>query len=552
MADYGGYDYGNPVADAIKSYTTLRSSFLADKEFEHRKTIEQQNQQRQDEIMRMSREEHQHATKKWEDEQASNEIAGNTAEWSALKGQPPSPDLVKRTVALSHKHSVPLSETVRNRLLTSGKSAPSFDTLQQAFAADPRLGVYLDPKFAQQRADDIDATMNAFGNLVREPEAPTGAVNPIEQGPTNQLANKMILLNKMTAILKPELMAGKLDDGNSPRDAAIIDYAPSMDGKRVGLHVRFTRQDGSQYNAPITKNRSADPNDPVLFVPITTFTDRLATERSVISALQAASVHYGDTHVRGMLQKLSEESATRDQAVQRYQKYIESLGKQADEAAQAGDKKLAGFLRDKRELLLAGDTPEEIEKMMKDDPRMKEVEGEDWASFGYGQVKYKKGPNKGKIEQVPVKPEKAGVGSSGGGGKPGAARKADERAVSMSGKLWQEKMKIANKYAVKKGTYAYKETVHDGLIEQANEARRTYINQAQDFADTYNEVYAPYSDPGKKQAIGTPAQGKPEATVKHASVNDVKAAIKGAKTREEAANRLKAKGFTHDEEGRPL
>ncbi|WP_136524652.1 hypothetical protein [Geomonas ferrireducens] len=132
-------------------------------------------------------------------------------------------------------------------------------------------------------------------------------------------------------------MKGKLDDGNAPKDARIVDIHPSPDGKGVALEAEFTRQDGTTYNAPLTENRSADPNDRVKFLPVDAMMNHITAERALIAGLDAARAKYGDKEVISRMDKLTAEERDRTQAIARNKPIVEQLKKQAAQLKASGD-----------------------------------------------------------------------------------------------------------------------------------------------------------------------------------------------------------------------
>ena len=304
MTGYG-LDYGNPVGAAIGAYTALRDSDLRQKEFEHKQAIDTQlAQQRQ--------EQHDQATQKFNDERQANEAAGLEVEIAGHLNDPEKPgelppQLIDRLVS-----TAPWAKQFLNKKYADQRKG-QIDTMMTAYgdlvssmqetAQTPRQAI---------NAEAYDPALNASGNVGAGPGAiPLGATGrnvrfrpatplvPAEQQLSSQAVAKNQLLSSMTDLFKDRLMVGKL-----------IDFHPSPDGKAVALEVQFTRQDGSTYEAPITQNRSADPDDPVKFLPVKDIVQRMAIERALITGLRAQRAKYGDKEVLARMNALADRAHT--------------------------------------------------------------------------------------------------------------------------------------------------------------------------------------------------------------------------------------------------
>ncbi len=370
-----GLDYGNPLAQAVNTYTTLQNSALQRDEFESRKAMLAREDQRQQET-------HDQQQKERTDAEKSRELAAVQME-------------------------------IQAHLDADGPGGLPLELLDRAMIIDPSLSAFNDVKYAQKRKFEIDNAMQAFGDLVAPMQATQQAAiaNPIQEsdGPmtplpqvqqtsqalptairslsnverrrspilpapaqavpaneeyASQVAAKNQLLASVTNLFKDRLMAGKLDDGNPPKDARIIDFIPSPDGTAAALQAEFTRQDGSTYTAPITENRTADPRDPVRFIPVKAFVNRLATERALITSIEAARARYGDKEVIARMDKLTAENRQRKATLERNKPVIEQLRQQAIQLRTSGDEYGANKAEMAAAAIETGDSGKELAPLL--------------------------------------------------------------------------------------------------------------------------------------------------------------------------------------------
>jgi hypothetical protein len=198
-----------------------------------------------------------------------------------------------------------------------GNGKLSDDTLTRLRKLNPDdiyLGRLMDDRdFAAQRQPKVDAALNNISKVfelqkaaAQGPPAPTAiGVAPdgqqqsgrpalTEEGQAELSKQKSELYANMTDLTKDRLLVGMADDGQPKKDARIVGAEYSPDGKGVAIEVEITRQDGSKYVAPITQNRTADPKDPVKFIPFQQIFQSLNNEKMVIgSTLYSTQAKFG-------------------------------------------------------------------------------------------------------------------------------------------------------------------------------------------------------------------------------------------------------------------
>jgi hypothetical protein len=619
MAPFG-LDYGDPIGHAIGAYTALKSSDLQQQEFAHRKAID-------DQTMQIHQDAHDQATTTFNNAQKANQVAGIQAE------------------------------------LRNSNGAPSQELLDRAFAVDPSLKQYLDPKFSSQRKAEIDKAMTAFGDLTAQqqpaqqqaianpiqgadgpmsplpqlapaqtampaaqPQAVNADVQPQAYDPTksfgdndvppgtsplqpsaivptgesaqpaspsasssadypSQVVAKNQLLNSMTDIFRDRLMAGKLDDGNPPKDAQIIDVHPSPDGKAVALEVQFTRKDGSTYNAPITENRTADPNDPVKFIPVASFVDRMATERALISGLDAARAKYGDKEVISRMDALTQATATQKAYIARMQPYIDQQEAYAKQLETQGDIKGANAVRGLIASVKSGEPAKDAMELAKFNPRADKylagkngtfLDTANGAIIGAdNSVKQNTNVMRAPIGAIDLSgnPIKQGtpvyMNNSGGKISYSPAVLTDTTGGAAS-KLPADAQMV--EYMVGNGIAPDKKTAYDMVKHTKENPQAMVIKLAHDAIHARDAQFVQPGDKGYKtdQQIIDDAQGlvakinagpapsaitpSPAAPTvqKRATAKIVQQAANNATTKQAAIGILKGLGYTHDETGRPL
>jgi hypothetical protein len=631
-----GLDYGDPVGHAIGAYTALKTADLQQQEFEHRKTIEDQSAQQRQEA-------HDQATTTFNNARLANEGAGIQAEMRVYQqqGQPIPDDLITR--ATQH-----LGNAGIKMALAHSAGPPTPDLVDKAFATGTVPKEYLDPKFTDQRKAEIDKAMMAFGDVVGQqrpaqqqaisnpiqgadgPQSPFPQAAPAPQavntdpsasappapGPqaaitppsavgfgdepaspaaspapsgsyASQAVAKNQLLTSMTDLFKGDLLAGKLDDGQAPKDARIVDMHPSPDGKAIALEVQFTRQDGSTYNAPLTENRSAHPNDPVKFLPVEDMVNHITAERALIAGIDAARAKYGDKEVISRMDSVSTAAQVREASAARNEPIAKAYEAQAVELQAEGDKYNAGRLSGLATMLRQGMDPKEVSEMEKNGvrppkftaiPKVGAINNNTGelvsapADTGFNaQVVRAPAGAKDATGNLIAKGTPVNMRTIGGKDVYAPAVLADTTGGSKASKLPADAQMV--EYMVSNGIAPTKKAAYDmvkhtkenpqamvlKLAHDAIHARDSqYIQPGSKDYKTDEEIITDATTlVGKMNAMQTPTAIQPAAEhatvpMKKAPASAVQQAANNSYSKQAAIGILKGLGYTHDETGKPL
>lgn len=155
--------------------------------------------------------------------------------------------------------------------------------------------IFSDLSSGSKQVEDIpgdqlgNAFVTTFGHslpeLIDSPNSPSPVSAAVAQfHQAIQSGDTKAALGPINVLLKPEIDHGvgqKLDNGDTIVDKKISQILPHPDDPThavIGLDVTAQKPDGSTYtyHAPLTQNRSGDPNDPVLNFSITKGLDRIS------------------------------------------------------------------------------------------------------------------------------------------------------------------------------------------------------------------------------------------------------------------------------------
>jgi len=344
------------------------------------------------------------------------------------------------------------------------------------------------------------------------------------------------LLDGLNHVFASQLDKGT-DDRGEPAKKEIVSFTMDPNDKSFIPELKVTRKDGSSYIVPMTidpktGNRSSAPDSIVKKITIPQIADYLGTAEGLINLFEAKRVGLGDDEP--LKQAIADDKTAKS-------------FKAVKEAAQALPE---GPLRDALIAIAPGVASGEIPGAIADTmlkAATKTEEKLDFKEAGHGQIIWLSGPNKGKKERVPVKPDKEG---SGAGSKMG---EAEGKLYTQMLKAWQDMKKITSLPAGSKTTVEEYDPIMQTTRtkevtvqkETVDAARAIYYGLERRGMETYG-----WKPDATSLNAKQPQKKAPEA--RKASAGDVAAAIKGATTRQQAISRLKAKGFTHDEMGREI
>jgi hypothetical protein len=243
---------------------------------------------------------------------------------------------------------------------------------------------------------------------------PGGAPSPVQQAGLDFMAaaetgNDDLMLSAANTLFKPELMigvGGPGRDGSEILSKKIVQLIPHPNDPQHFtplLEVRVRREDGKvgTYRAPVTENRSSDPDDNIRTISMQDGLERVGQLTTLAEALNQ----------RGILDKL-----------------------------QAGQK-------------AAGDGPKNFLEAFYatggQKPVAKKVDIGQFEDFGGYKVHYLPDGRQVRIDKTPT-PRAAGVGGGGGSGKE-SQRIRDLRVALDSGEITQEEFDAAYRQALKIG-----------------------------------------------------------------------------------------------------
>jgi hypothetical protein len=167
------------------------------------------------------------------------------------------------------------------RVLEGGAFSPEFLEASQGTQYDPRFMAKPEYKQAAKTAfETVDGVMTKYR------EDPN-SINVTDY-------NQPDFIGAMNVLLSPSVNRGVGDKdpntGKAIEQKEIVSVLPSPDGKGMVFDVKTTLSDGSSYVAPITENRTTDPDDPVKVVPIGDLMDTINGSMQMASAFEKSDL----------------------------------------------------------------------------------------------------------------------------------------------------------------------------------------------------------------------------------------------------------------------
>lgn len=156
-------------------------------------------------------------------------------------------------------------------------------------------------------------------------------------------------------------------------------------------------------NAPLTTGKSSDPNDPVNVYQLKDIMPKILEKGKMLNAVRAKLAGLGDA---GAMKEIDDENK-REGALDALSGF-EGKEKEAIEKLVRGGTDLVTAINSVKAM------------------RPEKEEGIDFKEYGHGQIMFTKGPRKGQVARVPVKPTGGGSGDGSGGSGGGAKQLAKD------------------------------------------------------------------------------------------------------------------------------
>lgn len=533
------YEMVNPVREAISTYRDVNDIFRQDRAEQRAVEDREYNRGRQTTQDAMAKESHDL-------------------------------DIKTKNVALAEIEKKKLLDSLQAAKYKVDNDLPLDDSDFSALEKDTSLAPYL--KDMNKRAAYVKAAQDLHADI---PDA-IGM-----NGPPNKEAYQRVL-NNLTVVAENRLTQ------YGSRPGRIVGITPAPGGKFF-IEGEFERQtsDGKteKYIAPLTKNQSSDPNDVVnaytineVLPKITDNADLLEKIGKVIDARRIAAGD--DEPLKTALQT-------------KKSKALAKALKESADGDEFSDKQLGigvAVLDNGGTIKEAVDTMKSMKKEKKEKVNAQEVGTGTPGETVTVDLQYDSEGNPVAVPIKGVKPKKAKEPKDTEGASERKAELKDafarrktaldkyNRVKAQVGQeadngfgvtkkittgdleILKEELDAANQDVVSSGGRSLTMPKQKKIILNPNAKQlRTAYEGASDKAHLeqsarrqgYSEDDIRYMK-GELDNKDVKVVIPQSAAKKQASASDVQAAIKGAKTRQEAISRLKAKGFTHDEAGRSL
>ena len=129
------------------------------------------------------------------------------------------------------------------------------------------------------------------------------------------------VISGVNTIYGPEINKGNADDGQPAKSKVLNRVVMSPDGKKFTGTVIVTRQDDTQYEAPLTEGRGSEPDAPIKWIPISQISAMTKMRQGMIDYVNARMVEKGDTTVL----KSQEEEGKKKKAITAALKSVEGV-----------------------------------------------------------------------------------------------------------------------------------------------------------------------------------------------------------------------------------
>lgn len=168
-----------------------------------------------------------------------------------------------------------------NRVLSGGAFSDEFMDMAEGTQYDPRF--MATPEYKDAAKIAYETTDKVLHKFKTDPES----VNIRDY-------NGREFIDSMNVLLGPDVRRGVGEtDPNTGKvvdDKRIVSILPAPGGKGFVFDVETTLSDGSKYTAPITENRTTDPDDPVKVVPFDQMVENISGQMQMASAFNQSDL----------------------------------------------------------------------------------------------------------------------------------------------------------------------------------------------------------------------------------------------------------------------
>lgn len=168
-----------------------------------------------------------------------------------------------------------------NRVLAGGAFSDEFMEMAEGTQYDPRF--MATPEYKDAAKIAYETTDKVMTKFMEDPKS----VNVRDY-------NGREFIDSMNVLLGPDVRRGvgetDPNTGKVVEDKRIVSILPSPDNKGFVFDVETTLSDGSKYVAPITENRTTDPDDPVKVVPFDQMVENISGQMQMASAFNQSDL----------------------------------------------------------------------------------------------------------------------------------------------------------------------------------------------------------------------------------------------------------------------
>lgn len=168
-----------------------------------------------------------------------------------------------------------------NRVLSGGSFSDEFMEMAKGTKYDPRF--MNSPEYKDAAKLAYETTDKLISKFSQDPKSVTVSDY-----------NKPDFINSLNVLLGPDVRygVGQTDPntGKTVDDKKIVSVLPAPNGKGFVFEVETTLSDGSKYTAPVTENRTTDPDDPVKVIPMEGLLDNIVGSMQMASAFNQADL----------------------------------------------------------------------------------------------------------------------------------------------------------------------------------------------------------------------------------------------------------------------
>jgi len=401
---------------------------------------------------------------------------------------------------------------------------------------------YINGVLPPEMADELENTSEDAREMLANPQLipqRKAAYLSLRNDMVNLMSGKggsvQAVLDKASAL--PEIKRRLTKNGRI--DGRLTNVLPSPDGRGFMFEGEFREQmkdangrpmtnpDGTPmirvWTAPLTENASSEPGDPVKVYTIHRLMNGIDENLAILETLETRSKlspeerrlrFYAAEGVEAAIRDLEELRAEGKQKA-RTEAIIGAMDAEKDPSKKAIAALRGGANVNEAKALYDITNP---------DPQLQD--------YGYGQ----KIDRYGRVHKVPVAPRYGGGGGGGGGG--GSALdiyskggiKTFQTQINKAADTYKslEKMLFAYEQKMKDPSSStpeldrmfgsgakFNQNVYNNLRQRTNEARRAYEGWAQEYYNTYGNVYSPLTGPQTRAKQAAPPANSGRAIAEH-------------------------------------